>query len=741
MSRPVKYANPADHPNARRFAPEGGVSIAGRYHLGGEALLPQDLAGLTGSDLDTLIDLAITDPAVAAQVFGSPDAMPGKDPGQRPTVGGRTLPNRLNHPGDYPHLTVGHDRRPLDESIRPRRITGNRNARPSSPLQGRDRLPPELRPFVTDEDALALTPQHATNLVRLFNDLPPTEEFAGAALLGRAKRGWYEDAANAIVGLFGSEAPRFTALLAATSPVKSVQANLRNAVAIWEQWQAMRKQAGRDPSRQELETWLRDHFELTGGERTNAWDQKSKERGYHRVFRGGEYYLDTEIPNIVRALTKPDPHQTDHLSGPTVSSLNNNLLGNLAQVTNDVWMAAFAGIPQGDIGGRTSRDSQGAQTVRDGRYIALSAKQRQAAHMLNQTLGPDERAWQPAEIQETVWSAMRALSYLVGAGRSRSRKNPRVDALHTPDSALDALTHEFVAGNTDFVTLLLKDQATRETLGRLGFGKALDRLQRAAEDPASPPLTGRAVQGVPGVYQDPLRRVAGRAAIAGRTHTRPGVTLGRKGKSKVRYADQYVGTSGNQDTDLTFEQALHRSRSGDQKVFRQHLDGMIKQQGLKATSHTAIGDWEDGAEHSVLSQFDGTADRDRLKYLAAWSGLLGNQRSVLLFHPDPQGLDSSYDIKVPETDLMKVRQALSTAGVPFRTIIPGKSHSRVIVYDQKRKLRDNVSKFAGGYGATVRESIGHGEYVGGGSRTDARRKYRDIIARFEAAARGEVRPG
>ncbi len=203
------------------------------------------------------------------------------------------------------------------------------------------------------------------------------------------------------------------------------------------------------------------------------------------------------------------------------------------------------------------------------------------------------------------------------------------------------------------------------------------------------------------------------------------------GSGKVR---KYAKT---QDTDGSFDQALQRSLSGDQKAFRQSLDQMAQQLGLPGKSASGIGDWETGAEHSTV-RFTKPADMDRLRYLAAWSGLTSNQKSVLVFNPAPSGLDSVYDIQVPDKDLRQVRQKLTQAGVPFRTLIPGKKGTRVLVYDQGRALRPKVAQFAGGYGARVRESIGSGEYLGGGSRSSARAKYRDVIGSPRLQRRGRI---
>lgn len=193
-----------------------------------------------------------------------------------------------------------------------------------------------------------------------------------------------------------------------------------------------------------------------------------------------------------------------------------------------------------------------------------------------------------------------------------------------------------------------------------------------------------------------------------------------------------IGASSNTEENLSFDEAFARVQSGDQKVFKEIADQMTRKMGLRGTSYSAVGDWEDGAEQSILTQIPDQVDMDTLRYVGAWQGLTGNQRAVLVFRPDHGGLDSVYQIQVPETDVAKVRAQLSRHGVQHRTLVPGRQGTKVVIYDQKRALRDNVTQFAQAYNAPVRESVGSGDYVGGSSRSAARAAYRKIIAEYEA---------
>lgn len=186
--------------------------------------------------------------------------------------------------------------------------------------------------------------------------------------------------------------------------------------------------------------------------------------------------------------------------------------------------------------------------------------------------------------------------------------------------------------------------------------------------------------------------------------------------------------------DLSFEDALARTRSGNQKAFKKIISHIGEQIGVKPQTHDAVGDWSDGAENSLLQYFKEPLSPDTLDYIGAWYGLLANQKSVLRFTPQHGGLDSVYEIEIPNSDLGQIRKSLDKAGIAFRTLIPSKKGTKIVLYDEKRENRDAVAAWAGAHNATVRESIGQGRYIGGSTRTAARREYRKIITGYEAAA-------
>lgn len=226
--------------------------------------------------------------------------------------------------------------------------------------------------LTTDEKA-QLRKDTTQKLIDAFHkDLPPTEEYAAAALAGKAKKGWYENSARAIANVFGPDSPRFSALLAAMSPQTSVQMNFHSALRTFINWD----KAGRPTDPAKITQIMRDSV------------PKSSEDS------GG--ILHAWVPNSIRALSDPEPEKLT-LSGPKVNSFMHNLRDNVHEVTNDAWMSSFAKIDPVRLKGSLTQSGPGKSAT----YMAMSAKVRAAAKMLSHMTGD---SWTPREVQETVWS-------------------------------------------------------------------------------------------------------------------------------------------------------------------------------------------------------------------------------------------------------------------------------------------------------------------------------------------------
>jgi hypothetical protein len=289
---------------------------------------------------------------------------------------------------------------------------------------------------LTPTEQAKLRKDTAAKLMEIYRILPSSDEIAAVAYAGRAKRGWYRHSVEAIEHIFGEDGWRFAALLAATSPQNSVEVNLENTLRIWKNWIA----AGRPTSEPEILAIMGRSVQGNKGEESvlGAWRN-----------------------NSYRALTA-NSFADVVLSGPKVDSFMRNLNGNYVEVTNDAWMANYSLIDQNLFSGGMNK--AGTDPGKGPGYLAMAAKTREAAKKLG---------WQPAEVQETVWSwAMSLLEMMDRSGESRGA----VALLEQ-----DALSDDVINATPDFRSLF-RSPRYAEILESAGYSDRVDTLPAAVRD-------------------------------------------------------------------------------------------------------------------------------------------------------------------------------------------------------------------------------------------------------------------
>jgi hypothetical protein len=249
---------------------------------------------------------------------------------------------------------------------------------------------------------------------------------------------------------------------------------------------------------------------------------------------------------------------------------------------------------------------------------------------------------------------------------------------------------------------------------------SLSRSAQRGDAPPVPALDGRspfrAKRGAPAA--------TGRHAAAGAAPDAPGAP-GAGRPERLKFSGQFM-------------RSMLLGTSSTAQAFRKQLDGIAEQIGVKVKSYNGVGDGLSESVPATAHISPQALDHDTTRYLAAWAGLLGGRKSVMMFHPDPSGQDSLYSIRLPLTNMQDVRATLDRRGVKHRTIIPGGTKTHVIVYDPKKIMRAAVAQLAEEHDADVLESIGHAEFIGRPTNSpsadadaDAREHYRRIVADFE----------
>lgn len=295
-----------------------------------------------------------------------------------------------------------------------------------------------IAPFLADDEKAGLREAAILKIIDMVETFPGAEEMASVAFAGRAKKGWYERSAQAILDVFGLEdAPRFAALLAAMSPQTSVEQNTIAALQMWMNWDA----AGRP----------------TDAKTIKALMGKSVPGN-----KGMASVLDAWVNNTVRALTADNPADVK-LSGPKVNSFMLNLVGEVDEVTNDAWMANWALIDQ-QIFRSSYRKINGEKIGQKGPgYLAMNALVRRAADILTARTG---ELWTPSNVQEAVWSFTKIVTEARDAAGSKS-----VDQL----LQMGGITHADIGETPDFA-MLFQRGIYRRILEEGGYGEAAAQL-------------------------------------------------------------------------------------------------------------------------------------------------------------------------------------------------------------------------------------------------------------------------
>ena len=297
--------------------------------------------------------------------------------------------------------------------------------------------------YLTPQEAKKMKANSASAISKIFAEMPEASEMASVAFAGRAKRGWYQRSARALVEVFGADdAPRFAGLLAAMSPQTSVESNTINALHTWINW----TKAGRPTERQAI-------LEIMGGSVQGS--------------KGIDSVLPAWQNNAVLSLSSGNPREIV-LSGAKVNSFMLNLLNVVHEVTNDAWMANYTGVPGiADKLSSASKNVAGTDPGKGSTYLALSAVARKAASVLTKRTG---ESWTPREVQETVWSWAKTL---VEKGEAAG-EDRRLRAI----LAAGDMTHFDIADTPDF-ELLFVEGIYKKILSEGGFDAQIKTVERS----------------------------------------------------------------------------------------------------------------------------------------------------------------------------------------------------------------------------------------------------------------------
>ena len=154
---------------------------------------------------------------------------------------------------------------------------------------------------------------------------------------------------------------------------------------------------------------------------------------------------------------------------------------------------------------------------------------------------------------------------------------------------------------------------------------------------------------------------------------------------------------------------------------------------LKSRSFDIIGDWGDGAENSILTEYENVKDFSELEYVMAWKGKLADQKAVLAFMEQEDGPHSISKLELNDT-IENVRKVLTQHGIAFRSLSSTDGGTQVSIVEFDDTLVVPIAKVSELYGIQPDTLRGSASFIGVDSdrpREEAVAEYDRIIAEYE----------
>lgn len=289
---------------------------------------------------------------------------------------------------------------------------------------------------------------------------PSPRAMASMALAGRDARGWYavgSAEAGVLRDIFGDEAPRFTALLAALSPQVPVDRNMDLALEVWDAW----KRAGMPNDPEDIRALFPRRLDRGGNPyHLPAGAIPSAESGMLRALTATE---DELLDPMVLDAVFPPGKGGDLLDGTKTNNFYANLMGNVQRLTLDTHMLGGGG---------------GMNSATIARQLGYGAAVRNGARDVQRLTGGRIN---PSEAQEMIWAPVR------WARENSSAANPAADLLRDPN-AMARMQGEIQ--DTPTFASILSDPSRAERLRAMGL-----------EVPQPRPAPGFAPEVGPGVVR------------------------------------------------------------------------------------------------------------------------------------------------------------------------------------------------------------------------------------------------
>ena len=194
-------------------------------------------------------------------------------------------------------------------------------------------------------------------------------------------------------------------------------------------------------------------------------------------------------------------------------------------------------------------------------------------------------------------------------------------------------------------------------------------------------------------------------------------------------AQSYGFVSPNTKENLKLKEAIAQMNSQEELHLRDQAVNLSCVVKTKIRVSRALGTWTDGAEHSIVLSLD--SDEPTLRYVLSRMGREAQQKYVIYFHPEPNGEDDLYILRVPARNLAALATTLNRAGVPFGTFVRSREATTIYIIDLHRELRTKIIAAARRLRAQMSVQSGNADLFGDDKREQARVKFEEEIKNYE----------
>lgn len=207
--------------------------------------------------------------------------------------------------------------------------------------------------------------------------------------------------------------------------------------------------------------------------------------------------------------------------------------------------------------------------------------------------------------------------------------------------------------------------------------------------------------------------------------------VGHCGRPK---GDEAVGFfSPNTSEGLKFPDAVKLLDSDEQKAAVTKAQALVDETFGTGVVHSAVGEWSDGAENSVVVTAPSSSKQD-IDFVMASLGKEYNQKAVVSFAHDDEGKDAMYSLTTSKS-MDEIRTALDKEGIEFRTLEPTEGGTIVHVFDPGITQTEATIRVAHSLGAEIDSVNGNGTLIGGDTREQGQEAYDKILSGYRKDAR------